>query len=399
MANNALPFGQRVARLRRLRGLSQPELADLIDRSPAWMSQVERGQRHIDRMSVLETLARALDVPLSELAGDEPAVAAQNPVNNDAERLRIVLLTSSTMPTARTKADLDQAKLSNALEQAWSYVHAGTYADLPGVLAPLIADLDNACNALPADRKPWEQLASAYHSMAAAFANLDEPDAAWIATDRAIQAARTSGDPALAAASVFRLAIVFQGARRYDYVELAAGVAAESLLGQLDDLGVPARSVWGALTLQRAVAAARSNNAEHAYALLEDARAAAAEVGEGRNDYHTEFGPVNVQLHDVAVSVDLGDAGRALRVAEAISTEALSTERRTRFLIDVARAHTQRRDAGRAAATLLAAEALSPQIVHDHYFAKQILGDLLAVADNPSAELQELGRRSGVLRS
>jgi transcriptional regulator with XRE-family HTH domain len=393
---DAESFGKRVARLRRLRGLSQPQLAAVIKRSPAWVSQVERGQRHIDRMSVLETLARALNVPLSELAGDEPVVAAQHEVNDDVERLRIVLLTTVPLPVAAV--DVDLSKLGQDLERAWGYVHGGDFAALPNVLGPLVSGLDSACSSLPPDRRPWEQLASAYHAMAAAFAKLGEPGDAWIASDRAVQAARSSGDPVLAAASAFRLAIAFLGARRYEYAELTAAAAADSLSGRLDELGVAAWSVWGALTLQRAVAAARINNAEHAYTLLEDARAAAAKVGDGRNDHHTEFGPLNVLLHDVSVSVDLGDAGRALRVAEGIDARALSAERRTRFSIDLARAHMQRRDAEKALSALLAAEELSPQIVYEHHLARQILGDLLAVADDPSPELQELGRRSGVLR-
>lgn len=392
------PFGKRVARLRRLRGLSQTQLAELIDRSPAWMSQVERGQRQIDRMSVLETLAQALDVPLADLAADRPVIAAQQPVNDHAERLRVVLLTCPLIPASDSDFAFDSASASDGLAQAWNLVHAGDYAGLPDVLGSMLADLERACGSLPQDERPWTQLASAYHAMAAAFAKLGEPDGAWIATDRAIHAARAAGDATLVAASAFRLAVVFQGARRYDYVELAAAAVAEPLRDRLDVLDDPTRSVWGALTLQRAVAAARRNDAERAYALLEDARAVAALVGEGRNDFHTEFGPLNVQLHEVSVSVDLGDAGRALRVAEGVNADALSPERRTRFLVDIARAQMQRRDVEQSVAALLAAESLSPQLVYDHYFARQIISDLLAVADDPPVGLRDLARRAKVLR-
>lgn len=396
---NAESLGRRVARLRRLRGLTQPELATSIDRSVAWVSQVERGQRRIDRMSVLETLANALDVPLSELAGDEPVVAAQHPSNDVAERLRVVLLMTAPLLATVVLSDPDLSKLNADLDGAWSDVHAGAYEDLPEVLEPLIVSLDSACLALPPENRPWKQLASAFDAMAAAFAKLGEPNDAWIASDRAMQVARSSGDPVLAAASAFRLAVVFQGARKYAYAELTAAAAANSLSSRFDELGAAARSVWGALTLQRAVAAARSNNAGRAYALLDDARAAATDVGEGRNDHHTEFGPLNVVLHEVAISVDLGDAGRALRVAEDVNAETLSAERRARFLIDTARAHMQKRDTERTVNALMEAEDVSPQLVHEHYFAKQILKDLLAMADDPSPELQELGRRSGVLRT
>ena len=65
-------LGRKIAAERRRRGLSQPELARMIDRSVAWVSQVERGVRRVDRMSVLEALAAALDVPLAELAAKRP---------------------------------------------------------------------------------------------------------------------------------------------------------------------------------------------------------------------------------------------------------------------------------------------------------------------------------------
>ena len=46
----------------------------MIDRSVAWVSQVERGRRaRSTRMSVLETLASALEVPLAELAAEAPS--------------------------------------------------------------------------------------------------------------------------------------------------------------------------------------------------------------------------------------------------------------------------------------------------------------------------------------
>jgi transcriptional regulator with XRE-family HTH domain len=51
-------IGRKIMAERR-RGLSQPELARMIDRSVAWVSQVERGVRKVDRMSVLETTRRA----------------------------------------------------------------------------------------------------------------------------------------------------------------------------------------------------------------------------------------------------------------------------------------------------------------------------------------------------
>ncbi|MEV6842028.1 helix-turn-helix domain-containing protein [Actinoplanes sp. NPDC051411] len=56
-----------VRRLRRKRGLSQTECAELIGYSASWLSQVERGERGIDSVRALRELARVLDVDVHRL--------------------------------------------------------------------------------------------------------------------------------------------------------------------------------------------------------------------------------------------------------------------------------------------------------------------------------------------
>jgi hypothetical protein len=116
-------------------------------------------------------------------------------------------------------------------------------------------------------------------------------------------------------------------------------------------------------------------------------------LGEGHNEYNTELGPANVRLYEIAVAVELGDAGRALRAAAAVDTSGLSAERRARMLIDVARAHAQRRHVGEAVAALLQAEAITPEQVRAHALVRQLVADLLTMQDRPSAELRDLDRR------
>jgi transcriptional regulator with XRE-family HTH domain len=59
--------GQRIARARRRRGLSQATLAGLVGRSESWLSQVERGLCQVDSHSVLMSLAEVLRVDVAEL--------------------------------------------------------------------------------------------------------------------------------------------------------------------------------------------------------------------------------------------------------------------------------------------------------------------------------------------
>jgi transcriptional regulator with XRE-family HTH domain len=61
--------GERIAAYRRRRGLSQAALAGLLGRSESWLSQVERGVRSVDRLSILLDMAKILHVEVDALTG------------------------------------------------------------------------------------------------------------------------------------------------------------------------------------------------------------------------------------------------------------------------------------------------------------------------------------------
>jgi hypothetical protein len=154
----------------------------------------------------------------------------------------------------------------------------------------------------------------------------------------------------------------------------------------------------GALHLVGAIIAIRQGKEVQARHHIEEARITAERLGEDRNDYHTEFGPTNVALHAVAVDVELGNAGEAIRRAAMVDAARLSPERRGRLLIDVARAYAQRRQTPEAVRCLLDAEALTPEQVHAHLLVQEIVRDLLRGERrrvNPG--LRGLARRVGVL--
>jgi transcriptional regulator with XRE-family HTH domain len=394
-------LGRKIAAERRRRGLSQPELARLLGRSVAWVSQVERGVRKVDRMSVLQTVATALDVPLAELAAEAPVVAAVTEESPGAAGLRLVLSGAYAL-----RAMLDGRRppalstLRARSRKAWDLTHAGQYTDLSELLRGLVPDLETAARALPEAQRAevFELMAATYQACSAALAKLAEPEAAWIAADRSMAAAERAGNPLLVAAGAFRLVFVFIAARHYDQAEETARTAAEALQSRADDGDPPAMSLLGGLTLQRAVIASRVNDPDAAYSYLERAAQVATRVGEGRNDYNTEFGPANVTLYEIAVAVELGDAGRALRAAATVDTTALSAERRARMLIDVARAHAQRRQVGEAVAALREAEQITPEQVRGHELVRQLVSDLLTMRDPPSSELRELAERVGAAK-
>ena len=223
-----------------------------------------------------------------------------------------------------------------------------------------------------------------------------EPVAAGGAIDRAVAAAERAGDPLLMAAGAFRLSIVFLGARRFEQAARVSGSAAEALVPLEGTEQIEAVALRGALTLQRALAAARLNLADDAYAYLRTAHDLAEQVGEGRNDYNTEFGPANVAVHEVSVAVGLGDAGMALRAARKADVSVLSEERQARFHLDVARAHAQRRQVDDAVSALSEAKDLSPQLVNTLPSVRQLVADLLLMSQPPSEGLRRLAGEFGV---
>ena len=389
-------LGRKIAAERRRRGLSQPELAKMIGRSVAWVSQVERGVRKVDRMSVLETVAAALEVPLAELAAEAPVIAAVNEEPPSVGGLRMALSgVHSLRAMMNGRHPVALSTLRRKARTAWDLTHASRFTDLADLLTSLVPDLETAVRALPEIQRAeaFELMASTYQACSAALDKLGEPEAAWIAADRAMAAAERASNPMLVAAGAFRLVFVFMTARHYDQAEEAARTAADALRPKADGGDLQAMSLYGALTLQRGVIASRVNDPEGAYAHLEQASRIADRLGSGRNDYGTEFGPANVGLYEIAIAVELGDAGRALRTAATVDTSRLSAERRGRMLIDVARAHAQRRQVAEAIAALREAEDITPERIRVHGLVRQLVSDLLAMQDPPASELRDLAGR------
>ena len=62
-----MTIGERVAFYRRRRGMAQVVLAGLVGRTEDWLSKVENNRIELDRLSVIRSLAEALDVALADL--------------------------------------------------------------------------------------------------------------------------------------------------------------------------------------------------------------------------------------------------------------------------------------------------------------------------------------------
>jgi tetratricopeptide (TPR) repeat protein len=287
------------------------------------------------------------------------------------------------------------AWLRDGTDRACALARAGRHDELTSVLADLLPALEAAARSQPEFRTAdvYELMALAYQSCSAALARMNQPEAAWIAADRAMAAAERAGNLLLVAAGAQRLTSVFLGAERYALAEETARTTVTALQ-DLAAAGDPdAISVCGGLTLLRAVIAARSGRPAAAGRHLAYARRLAGSA-EQEPGIGGAFGPGQVRLYEIAVSVDLGDAGHALRLAAA-APAGLPACHQARMLVDVARAHALRGQAEDAAAALDQAAAVDPEFVRDSEPATRLLRDLLARSSPPPAAVR-LAARLGI---
>jgi transcriptional regulator with XRE-family HTH domain len=406
------PVGERIAIYRRRRGLSQAVLAGLIGRSVSWLSQVERGTRAVDRMSVLIDLSRVLKVDIAELTGQPFALAPNGGLEPEGlADIRRVLMRYTELPAAinpgpgavTTSPDLIQ--LRSGVDTAWRLRQASRYAQLGHQVPDLINRAEQATQQYQGDdqRAAFALLAETYQVTRAMLRKLGDAHLAWIAADRAVRAGRHAESPLLIAVGARALSQVFTETGQLDAaldISLSSAAALEpSLRG--DRSGPQGWSVWGALLLTAAIAAARDNDIGAASDYLRRASRAADHLHADRNDLWTSFGPTNVAIHGISVAVELGDVNETIRRAEQVNTTSLPAdlrERRAQVFIDLGRAYVQRRDDAAATTVFRQAEELAPEEVHYSVPVREALREMLKREHRyATPELRPLARRTGII--
>ncbi len=383
--------GQRIARARRRRGLSQAALAALAGRSESWLSQVERGLRHVDSHSVLTSLAEILRVDVSELTGDERGEprGSQYAAAREIERAMMAYDALESVIEADTAVHApDLARLRLEVERVNRAYQAARYEEAGRILPGLIRCVETAARTCPRrDASTVSALRSqVYQAATMVLGRVGETGLAWTAGDRAVTAAEHADAGLLAAMSAFRLAHVFIRRKHASQArDLVTGAA--SALERSGTQGDPGRlSVLGGLHLADALAAARR---------------VAERLGEDRNDHWTAFGPTNVRIHEVSAAVAFGDASTAVETGETLDLQRLPAGlggRRSQVSLDLARAYAQQRHDAAAVNMLLAAEQAAPQLVRYDTATHDLLALLLRREHRASTpQLRPLAHRAGVI--
>src|SRR3954454_16533781 len=184
-----MTIGQRVAWYRARRGLTQEVLAGMGGRTNDWLGKIENGRANLERLSVIKSLADALDVTVGDLLG-EPSVMDWTP---DASTRTVTLLREAlmsypalAMPVTDT-APPPLGELRRQVEEVWNAYQASRFALATTQLPKVIAGAKAAVRAgsdSAGRRDAQRMLALAYHAASATLTKVGEADLAWIAADR-----------------------------------------------------------------------------------------------------------------------------------------------------------------------------------------------------------------------
>jgi transcriptional regulator with XRE-family HTH domain len=389
-------LGRRIGYWRRRRKLTQVVFADRIGRSKSWVEKVERGERSAGRLSVLDDICEVLQVDLATLVGEEPGRVPQACLDDtEVERLRSSLERYAFEPPSGPVPDA--ASLRLRLDHAWAAFEFADYRVM-GMVLPDLLDAAQRSHTAAGSPESAAVLAETYQIIASTLRKLGEHTLAWLAGDRGVAVAERAGDLAAVAGAGFRIANALLSMGRAGQALSLNLSLADRLEPESGEEGL--RALYGHVLLQGAMAAAALGEDSRTGDLITTARDVARHVSAGTDYFRLAFGPVNVALHEVAALVALGENGRAVQVADAISGDGLRQlrkERRAALLVDTARACSQagRRDEGLR--RLLAAEQIAAPEVRCRPVAQAAIADLLHRSRGaPSLALAGLAERAGV---
>jgi transcriptional regulator with XRE-family HTH domain len=296
-----LDLGRRVAEQRRLRGWSQPELADKLGKPVAWVSRLERGLAEVDPSPILLNLARSTE------PDDRDGAGRGRPGPATIQALRGILDDRPAYrPRSGALAVQSEADRNLLAARVWDLTVGAHYDKLAVLVGDLLPVLHSTLRTAPRHLEPGlhQLTASCYQACSGALAKLGDYEGAALAADRALSAAECAGDPVAVAAGAYLLVCILIDAGRHAAALAIAAAAADALQGIAATGGRTAISFRGALTLLCALASARAGDAAEAEEFLSRARVMAGRISSATGDQLIGFSADHVALYEIAICIE-----------------------------------------------------------------------------------------------
>lgn len=385
--------GARIAHTRKVRRLTQSELADLSHVSYSTLTKVEQGVLPASP-SVLGALARALSVPVTELTGQPYLEELRQDqldglINPIREALNIYDLGPDPDVSPRPVEELEaHAERLCAMVRATNIKQVA--AELPG----LIHEATTTAHTNPKDRN-WRLLASTYRTAYDVTAKLGFSDLGMVALDRMGWSAERASDAVLSGMRQYMRGVAYLRAGDYRTGKRLLRLGMADL-----DQAAPGRvldAVTGQLHLGAAVLAGRDKDKGTAEGHLGEAQRIAERTGPAEKVHWLSFGPTNVGVHRVSVLAELDLYPEAVQSAQEITIpDGWAPSRLAHHYAEVARAQmwTGRTDA--AFKSLMKARKVAPQQTRYHPTVRETYAGLDAARRRMSDTFSNYGSWLGM---
>lgn len=397
--------GERIAAYRRRRGLSQAALAGLVGRSESWLSQVERGIRSVDRLSLLLDMAKVLHVDVEALTGMPWRYAPNGgSVSSGLEDVRRFFSRYDSLFGDRPSTPSNLIEVRSRVVGVHRAYQAARYQDVIAELPKLLgsADVIHRAPDTVDRRAAASEYVSAYSVAAKLLTKMGAGDLALLAADRCATVAIDADSLAVRGVAAYQVVCALLRADRPEDAEQIAVRAAEEVQRGAGADEPTLTSVAGSLWLIAAIIASRQTQRGEAWERLANADRLADVLGRDANFAWTAFGPTNVAIHRVSVAAELGDPADAVRMADPVDPDQLPAglnSRRAQVHLDLAWAQTQRKRDADGLLHLMEAERVAPEVVRYNVMVRELVREMLSrqKRGTRTSALHRLAVRSGVL--
>ncbi|MBB4685616.1 helix-turn-helix domain-containing protein [Amycolatopsis jiangsuensis] len=353
----------RLKAARKLKGVTQLQLAQRANFSASLVKKVEQGSKPPSAAFVAGA-ARVLGIRVATLYGTRTSEVLDEPSRESAgvAELRSALDAYDDPRPEGNPLTLDAitARLAVISEKAQALRNADMLAELPNLLHHLYVLVGQPGRAGELARAA---LHDAYRMSATAAGQFRQADIAAIASERHIQLAPATGDPLRVAISAYH-----RSTRCLQHGDYRNGLRLLDRARQHVADGPDDRAVAIQLDLRSAVLAARAGDTTEADGYLSEARAFSEEFAPPAAPYYNvDASSTNIVVHWCAAPVENYNGAEAVRRASTVTVvDPRRPERVGHHHIDMARAWMLHGDRGRTLDELNAARRVAPNVTRHH---------------------------------
>lgn len=198
MDDQARAIGQRVQYWRQRRNLTRQEFADMVGRSTSWLDKIEKGERCLARIPMLERVAEVLGIDPRALTDSSVAQQAADCVDTtEVQAIKAALGRYPSFTAQRTgPRDVTVETVARQLayvEHAWASSH---FTVVSQHLPTLLVDAQEAVLTTSTAHQvvTHRALVMAYRVASSMLLKFNTNDIAWLAADRAMHTALAVDD-------------------------------------------------------------------------------------------------------------------------------------------------------------------------------------------------------------